>query len=308
MKKFLRNFLYFLVPLLLLMVICLLLPSTPRASKSLLFAEIKKDSLLQHVDSPRIIFVGGSNLSFGLNSEMIEDSLQLHPINTGVHFSLGLKYMLENTIQYIKKGDLVVLIPEYAHFNRDYDAGSEELFRSVVEVNPSKLKLLDTRQLLNLVPYMPKYAFSKLMTSEYYHVEESDIYSVNSFNRYGDVYTHWNLQRRFFLTEKNATGYINPDVAEGIKKFATQVSKRNATLLVSYPCLQDISFHHIEPLIREVEKLYQRDKFTILGTPERYMMPDSLIFNTPYHLLKTGVDHRTGLLIDDLKYWSKNKF
>lgn len=301
MKKFLLNFLYFLVPLVMLMTVCLFLPSTPRASKSLLFAELRKDSLLEHVDSPRIIFVGGSNLSFGLNSQMIEDSIRLFPINTGVHFSLGLKFMMANTLAYVKKGDVIVFIPEYAHFTRDFDAGSEELLRSVAEVDHSKLELLSINQKLHLIPFIPKYAFSKLLTTEYYHVEESDIYSVNSFNRYGDVFAHWNLKRRFFLTEKKAGGVLNPDVVDGIRKFAEDVKAKGATFLVSYPGLQDISYHNIAELIAAVEKEYKKDGFTILGTPERYMMPDSLMFNTPYHLNKRGVDYRTSLLVEDLK-------
>jgi hypothetical protein len=301
MHRFLRNFLFFLAPLMLLMVICLLLPGTPRASKSLLFSEIRKDSLLQHADSPRIIFVGGSNLSFGLDSKMIADSLKLFPINTGVHFSLGLKFMMDNTLQYVKRGDLIVFVPEYAHFSRDYEAGSEELLRSVVEVDRRKMKLLSNGQIMHLIPFIPKYAFSKLMTSEYYHVEESDIYSVNSFNRYGDAYAHWNMKRRFFLTERKTNGYLNPDVVDGIKKFAAGIRAKGAVFLVSYPCLQDISYRNIAGLIKEVEKEYKKEGYTILGTPERYMMPDSLMFNTPYHLTKAGVDHRTTLLIEDLK-------
>jgi hypothetical protein len=132
-------------------------------------------------------------------------------------------------------------------------------------------------------------------------VEESDIYSVNSFNRYGDVFAHWNLKRRFFLTEKKAGGILNPDVVDGIRKFAEDVKAKGATFLVSYPGLQDISYHNIAGLIAAVEKEYKKDGFTILGTPERYMMPDSLIFNTPYHLSKRGVDYRTSLLVEDLK-------
>lgn len=30
-------------------------------------------------------------------------------------------------------------------------------------------------------------------------------------------------------------------------------------------------------------------------------MPDSLMFDSPYHLLKKGVDYKTQLLIEDLK-------
>ncbi|MEA2041760.1 MAG: hypothetical protein U9N85_04330 [Bacteroidota bacterium] len=38
-----------------------------------------------------------------------------------------------------------------------------------------------------------------------------------------------------------------------------------------------------------------------MATPERYKIPASMIFNTPYHLLKIGVDYRTELLIEDIK-------
>jgi hypothetical protein len=41
--------------------------------------------------------------------------------------------------------------------------------------------------------------------------------------------------------------------------------------------------------------------FTVLGTPERYMMPDSLMFNSSYHPNKKGVDIRTSRLIEDIK-------
>ena len=42
-------------------------------------------------------------------------------------------------------------------------------------------------------------------------------------------------------------------------------------------------------------------RFNLLSNPERYIIPDSLIFNSEYHLTKKGVDMRTFLLIEDLK-------
>jgi len=74
MKKFAVKSILFLLAAVLVFGISMSLPSTPRAATSLLFAERQKDSLLKHTPPPRIIFVGGSNLSFGLNGQLIKDS------------------------------------------------------------------------------------------------------------------------------------------------------------------------------------------------------------------------------------------
>jgi hypothetical protein len=65
MKKFIFKTLVFPIPLCLILLAGICLPTTPRASKSLLISKNNKDYLLKTIPNPRIIFVGGSNLSFG---------------------------------------------------------------------------------------------------------------------------------------------------------------------------------------------------------------------------------------------------
>jgi hypothetical protein len=303
MRKFILGTIGFVLPLLFLFTLGLFLPPTPKASQSLIFAEPQKNSLLVQIESPRIIFVGGSNLSFGLNSQMIHDSLNLNPINTSIQASLGLKYMMDNTVQYIQKGDIVVLVPEYQQFFSEYYLGSsEELLRTIADVNSANYKLLSLKQRFNLLAFIPHFSLSKLNPTEYFNVKEDadGIYSVHSFNQYGDAYKHWKLEKVKFPPFSLNTGF-NPKVIQGIKQFQSDLSAKDATLFVSYPCFQDISFFKSMQAIKEIETQYIKNGFTILGTPERYMMPDSLMFNTAYHLNKKGVDYRTELLIEDLK-------
>jgi len=148
MKKFICKLVWFTIPIVSLFVLGLLIPTTPRASKSLLFAN-------------RMIFVGGSNLSFGLNSQMIKEELNLNPINTGVHASIGIRYMLENTIQYVREGDIIILALEYSHFYHDYNSGSAELLRTIFDVELSNIRLLNLQQIVGLIPHVPKYSLSK---------------------------------------------------------------------------------------------------------------------------------------------------
>lgn len=304
MNKFLTKTIAFLLIFSLPLIIGLFLPATPRASKSLIFSSIQKDSLMQNVASPRIIFIGGSNLSFGLNSQMIKDSLQINPINSAIHASIGIIYMMDNALEYIKENDIIVLIPEYQQFfgSTAYGSNGEELTRVIFDINTKKLQLIHFKQFINIVKTIPSYSISKFKPKEYLHSKENVIYGVHSFNEYGDAYKHWGLERIPFkpfsdLDSKN----FNSDIITKIKEFQKEVEKKNATLYVSYPGYQDLSYLNSKNQIKEIQSSFKKSGFNLIGTPERYMIPDSLMFNTPYHLSKNGADYRTKLFIEDFK-------
>ena len=303
MRKFIYNISLFVIILLSPIIIGIILPATPRASTSLIFSNRMKDSLMNYEKSPRVIFVGGSNLSFGLNCQIVKDSLNINPINTAIHASIGLKYMMANSLQYIRAKDLVVLVPEYQQFQGDFSYGEvgEELTRTIFDVNISKIRLLNYKQLINVIKVLPKYSLSKYYSNEYKNIKVDDIYSVNSFNKYGDAYKHWGLKKIKFQPFTKTKKNINQLVFSDIKDFEAEINKKHAVLFISYPSIQDMSFQNTREDIKEVEKYFKKNNFNILGTPERYMVPDSMIFNTPYHLLKKGVDWRTNLIVSDIK-------
>jgi hypothetical protein len=294
---------FIFITVILFTLLLLLLPATPRTIKSNLYAVVEKDSLLLNELSPRIIFIGGSNLCFGLNSQTIKDSLLLNPINTAIHANLGIKYMLENTLQYVKKGDIIVFIPEYQHFFKEWNWGSEELLRTILDVDKSKIKLLSLKQIINCIPFAGNIVFSKFDRFEYKnYYDKGIVYSIESFNRYGDTYIHWDKQGQYiFDPDTIAYEKYNPQVMVEIKKYSLKIQKKGALLFISYPGYQDISFLNSEKAIKKVEQDYIASGFIILGTPERYKMPDSFLFNSTYHLNKTGVDYRTHLLIEDIR-------
>lgn len=301
MKRFIQKIIVFTVPVIAVIVIGIFLPTTPRASKSLLMANIDKNSLLLETPSPRILFVGGSNLSFGLNSQMINDSLQLNPINTAIHASIGIKFMLDNTLDYVKKGDIVILAPEYSHFYRSLNTGSVELFRTVFDVNQKNIKHLNIFQIANIIPYLPKYSLTKFKPNEYFNVKESDVYSVNSFNQYGDTYTHWGMEQQEFPPAGTLNGEFNYEVIKFFEEISFVINEKGAKLLVIFPGFQETSFNNSEEQIKKVERELLNSNIEVIGTAERYKIPDSLMFNTPYHLNKKGVNYRTKLLIEDIK-------
>jgi hypothetical protein len=301
MIRFIKKIVIFILPIVAVIILGIFLPTTPRASKSLLMASVNKNLLLKSTTSPRIIFVGGSNLSFGLNSQIIKDSLQINPINTAIHASIGIKFMLDNTLDYVQNGDIVVLVPEYSHFYRSLNFGSEELMRTIFDVNLKNIEYLNNFQIKNIFPYLCKYSLTKFNTNEYINVNESDVYSVNSFNHFGDTYTHWGMEQQEFSSYPPITDKFNYEVIKYIEEFSFAVKGKGAILLVTFPSFQETSFNKSIVAIQKVEDELFKSSLMVIGTPARYRIPDSLMFNTPYHLNKQGVDYRTKLLIQDIE-------
>lgn len=298
MRKFLIKTVLILVPISLLLCSGIFLPPTPRASKSLLFANRQKDSLLLHTKEPRIIFIGGSNLSFGLNSQRIKDSLNLNPINTAVNAGIGIKYMLENTLQYIKSGDVIILAFEYDLFQRSYEYTTDELLRIIVDVCPEKIKLISFFQIIDLFRHIPKFSLTKFVPSEYIGFKESDVYSVNSFNNFGDVNAHWNLDKRGYNPVR-IKGNFNEKVIRKIKEFEKVSINKGAAVYITFPCLDEVSFNDSKEKIFKIESVLKKYDFNLLGNAKRYIMPKEMMFNSRYHLIKKGVEYRTNLFIAD---------
>jgi hypothetical protein len=190
---------------------------------------------------------------------------------------------------------------------RDYDASAEELMRMVFDVDFSKITLLSPSQTVKLIAFAPKYALTKFKPSEYRRVKINEIYGVDSFNEYGDVYTHWGKPRVEFPILNRMSTRINPGVIRKLQEYQSRLSAKKATLLVSFPGLQDLSYDKSVKSIEAVANAYNQNGFAILGHPERYRIPDRMMFNTPYHLNKEGVDYRTRLFIEDFREYERTQ-
>ncbi len=271
----------------------------------MLYAQIDKNELLKNTPGPRIIFVGGSNLGFGLDSKRIKDSLHINPINTGIHINIGLKYMLSNTLKYIKANDLVILSAEYQQFYGNLADGEGELFSLVTDVVPQSKNLLDTKQYFKLMTLVPEFAQSKLQPRFLFYKYPQDTiigrYDRKAFNQYGDATVHWKLPAENPKPYPAITAGFNENALQNLIHFRNVLYQKKAKLYITFPGYQSTSYKNNLIQIKQIQQKLKDNHFVLISTPEEFMMPDSLMFDTPYHLTKKGVNLRTGLLIKDLK-------
>jgi hypothetical protein len=103
------------------------------------------------IHRPKIVFIGGSNIRFGVDAKAMTRDLGIPVINYGLHASLGMDVIADRAMQCVKPGDIVVFAPELSHFRKNGAAEySDDLRIDFLAEHPSpidqKLQSFPTRE------------------------------------------------------------------------------------------------------------------------------------------------------------------
>ena len=69
-----------------------------------------------HIRGRKIIFIGGSNLIFGVRADSLGRRVGLPVVNYGLHAGIGLDYAADRAAEIIGPGDIVILAPEHMNW------------------------------------------------------------------------------------------------------------------------------------------------------------------------------------------------
>lgn len=256
-----------------------------------------KCELLEKTKSPRIIFVGGSNLAFGLDSQRIRDSLHMNVINCGLHAGVGLKFMIDDISTYVQEGDIIVIAPEYNHF---YESSQDVVTLTFLQAvsHWQKIHLLDFDQILKILHGVPS-----VVNYVYPSSSATGVYSYSSFNEYGDVTGHWKLEgicdsikspNPFKHTfDKKLGRYFIKKVMEMEKK---------STVIIIPPVCRETAYMVMQGNAQEISNFLSQNNHPFNVSPIRHVLPDKFAYDTDYHMNYEGVKRFTSLVIDELKH------
>lgn len=290
----------------------ILLP--PTNTNNILFSLQDKhkiiDSLQQKYPStPVVYWVGGSNVNFGIDSKLISDSLLLPCVNTAVHGGLGLKFELNNALRYARKGDIVVLMPEYENFwnfNNEMADGQCELLHTIMDVYPDGKKLIEPKQWNKMLMYLPRYLHDKYiqyLPTNYRKRNKTDLgaYTRHNYNAYGDAILHLDKKPVPFLAMPQLGAPINGEIQEFLIQKNREFYARGIRFCILFPGYQQTSYKNNQAAIHELYKRFKDEGLPVVGTPERYVFDDSLFYDTYYHLNRQAREIRSIFVAQDLK-------
>ena len=273
-----------------------------------LLALFDKDArLAEKSPTGRIVFIGGSNLAFGVNSEEVEKAFDTKTINMGLAYDLGLKFMLHDIDNKLVAGDTVVIVPEYQNFFGNGLDGGQALANMIYYVDPSRFKEIDTAQFLAASRYLPMLIFGKLETGLEEKITKHIALSTSvnqrkNFNKYGDMIGHLEIPNQSIGDDVYDGKKVNMKTLELLNDFARSAETRDIKVFFLYPSYRDSDYEKYKPRIEALRDTLSTElTFPVLSSPERYRMDSQYFFNSSYHVNKIGREIRTKMIIQDLK-------
>lgn len=303
---FIRKLLIVLI--LFIVVNAIILFAIPRDNNSYYKAYLDKIELCEKLSSPRVIFIGGSNLAFGIDAKRIKDSLCCNVINMGLHAGIGIVYPVEDCLQFVRKGDVVVLQFENSNYYNKSSFGNSEVFPNLIYNanwrNIDKLHIDHYKRLVGL----PKVSMSNLIRLFKYILTGSfDTksqppkfkYTRGGFNELGDEVSHLKYPDKFVNILHNRTSKISIRFIEWLNRIIREYEKKGVKVIMIPPiCTFSYFENDYNP---EINSYLESMHHSYVVSPVVMTVDDSCMFNSPHHLNREGICQSTSKIIKILK-------
>lgn len=258
-----------------------------------------KHQRLNSLTGPRIILAGGSNLHYGMDSELLQSTLNCDVVNMGIQGGLGLRFMLAEIEPSIRSGDVVILLAEPALFSRIPVDGESTLYELVSKV-PEAAGFLSIQQLLASCRFIgpainDNWDYISLRTLMRFYGRRTILEETNLF---GDYEGH---RDRKSLLRKSETpppiDEMSGAAVSLIEGFRREVERKGGRFLIGFAPIAE-SYANVPALLELQEHIPLQLR---LGQLADSVLPDSCFFDTPHHLLFDQRSARTQQLLDDLR-------
>ena len=257
---------------------------------------------LSQIGTTKIVIIGGSGCGFGFNSQLIYNHFHMPVINTGTHAGIGIVMQLKIYEQYFKKGDIVLIIPEYQQFTKKYGYGIEDetLYRILYKHYPEALKYLTPYQVVNTIKFIPRY-FQSAYTRRGFIFDTISPYYKSSLNEYGDVsFWEYRSHKSSIPAHTIQNDCPNDVIIDTIKDFIQAQEEKGVKCILFPPTYMLQSYENSKLFINTLSAVLLNNNIPFVTPTERYKFVDSLFYDTDYHLTYEGATLRTQMIIEDI--------
>lgn len=291
MKRFsLQTWMFLLVLAFCLAIIAIPLPY--HHDSYLRAFDVKKRMLSDVNRDSAIVLLGGSSVAFGYNSPFLSEESKMQVINTGLLAGIGIKFMIEETFPFLQKGDILVFSPEYETLLCNTEGS---YFTSLVYLGGMDyVKKMNGAQWRAFVQNTPNHIRSKIEYSivKYFFPKKKSesIYRLSAFNPYGDFVPHWGKPHPPIHIENKTEKPQKPNKAflSWLTNHLQELSEKDVHIVMLPPVLAKSAYYNKKDNIRTLDSLLRSSGFPFICPPSAMSYPDSLFYDTEYHLDSLG--------------------
>ncbi len=256
---------------------------------------------LKEIKEPKIVLLGNSNLTFGMDSEKLEKEVGMPVVNMGLNGDIGNYFHEEMAKISVTEGDIYVLC------NTDYSDDETVHDRiaawATVEDHISLWRLLGWKSIPDMAKTFPVYLQRSL---ELYASGEGNypyegVYSRMAVNERGDI-SVYRQGREYEFADPIKPGGISEESVQRINELSDYLVKRGATLVIAgYPIGEGSNTADREDFISFWDELEERLNCPVISDIEDYMFDYEYFYDSEEHLNSMGAELRTEQLAEDLK-------
>jgi hypothetical protein len=241
----------------------------------------------------KIIFVGGSNVGFGLNSERIEKEIGIESFNFGVHGGIGIKKPIDDISLYLNNNDLVIFSPEYSNFklnNFEFERFNTEF------IDFTFLSITDFEQLKAYLTFIKNH--SKFLIINYlqsFTSSQNTGYDIHWFNQNGDVIGHHDLENLPISNVFKNDPITEFDLNELKKYIIDNVSDSKWFIIPPVTHIDRFDLNSKVELNDKLEMIFGKNYGLSI---ENLTFNGDCFFDTQYHLNYECKEVRTNLIIN----------
>lgn len=315
MKKFIKKVLVFALIIVFLLAAIVVFDYEvigPQYKYSYIASVVDKINRLNTINDSKIILVGNSNVAFGIDSKLIEESFDMPVANMGLHGGLGNAFHEELAKHNINKGDIVIIC--HSDFSDSDTIKDKELALVAYDKNKTVFPIFRRKDYADLLTAYPTYLRKsyQLWITHRGNQKPTSSYSREAFNEYGDVVykpENGQVDEDYFKTMHSPVPQISEICIDRINEFNEYCNKKGAFLVVAgYPIERGEYSEFSEAQYNE----FQQELNSLLDCPvisdyTDYFYPYDYFYDTALHLNEKGRQVRTRQLVLDLTSWMGNK-
>lgn len=272
------------------------------SSNDYLVSAARKHQRLSTLGSPKVVLVGGSNVAFGVDGELVEEALCRPAVNMGVHASLGFRFMVDEVKEELGPGDVVIVALEYTNYGRP--ERTNDILYLLVDQYPAALRfvpVLERPRIVLATLVMRLRTAWRIFWGNAYEPPTNPTYRADGFDERGDMVGHLLLPRPDRV-QVEAVVYHDKLVAGAFHTHARDLLEHaedaGATVLFTWPARVPVEGdrQRADTIANELRE----HGLPMVGEPSDYFFPDAMRYDTRYHLHGPGRRMRTLRLVKDI--------
>lgn len=266
--------------------------------------EYKKAAAKNKSYCQKIIFLGGSNVLFGINAKDIENSLQIPTVNFGIHAGFG-NLIFEESKEIIRDGDIVILPLEIDYYFKEWQTNyiNDCIASYVISFRKDLYKKLNLSNKMYCIRFLYcKYLF--LRKPSQIKNKENDPYSTKAWNDSGDIILKREQKDNFtaarqyrVLSEEDFKAVLVPN--SQIKRFLKYLKNKNVKIYFMAPVLIESKESKLNTIA--LEEIFSKLNTNYFKNIEENIYPINYFYDTDYHLTSFAAQKRTEQIIKQLK-------